>query len=445
MRSYFKKMVTAILLLIFSLNGLAQSEKAVPGKSIINLAFDENGKLIDTLPAGFTLLEKQSYTFNIRVEKPVKQQKDLLKFLGGKLKKTLRRLNDPEDLLAGQFKSIYSESRLMQYKEEIKLLITVFESNNPDSALKAAPGNFDYFLGKKFLQENLFGKIFTVYNSLTNSDTSLNVTSDLEWNGKKIAVTTDSLVVDIRVADLTKQFIRKYYLESIRQQEPKFTDDYPQNFYKNNILKLLSFKISLDSIARVLKKPKNYDQLICDDEILRTYNALKAKVDDNAFLKIVHSNWMSRWLWYTEGKWQINPLGFTDGELISFPPNDTTNAGIYDKFISSSINLMAAKRELSQTGIDYKMMDSLLEERRKGNERFSNEKINAGLVTANNALSKKMQAINTTVNRLKFKIISDKEAQKYYIRSYNADQNLKGYITDKKISLPVDMTVDLVG
>jgi len=433
---------TLLTALVLTCTFVSQSQSSLPldDGQTIKLLFTEKG-VLKQAPEGFVLKESKKYKFDVTVEKPQQQRKDLWEFISKKCKNTLERFKDRGDPLSDQYVTFYGSSQkdvLVKQLQELKDILD--DKADPHSAFTRSTNDFSFFLGRTFLEENLFGKIFIVYNSFTKSATAEPTDRDYVLLTQTITARADSFEVEIRVAEFTKQFLRNYYLKARSLQATLFDPIHPKVFYnEGEILELLY--PSLDSLYNVVRKLDPTSSLICNDTIVERFKQLSNAFINNELLKIIKSDWLSYWLWYTEGDWMINPVGFTDESLLPLQQGfDAGKAKAYDEFIASAIALMRTAPDLSETRADYQRMDSLLQQVGKGRERFSYTNHNEALKTANRDVAKKKQVIDQTIHRVIFKCRAS--GKNYYLRSYDANANLKGNLGDKNIPFSNDVEVD---
>ena len=136
---------------------------------------------------------------------------------------------------------------------------------------------------------------------------------------------------------------------------------------------------------------------------------------------------MKNWFWFNEGVWKINPLNFTDEDLLPLMKGyDSTKATIFNNYIKSAVDLMQSSTTLNETKADYLHMDSLLRQIGNGRERFQYAAANALLIKTNKKEKKEASIVTYTANRLNLKFQDEDEVKNFRIRSYDAASQLKG-------------------
>ncbi|WP_157974381.1 hypothetical protein [Lewinella sp. IMCC34183] len=99
------------------------------------------------------------------------------------------------------------------------------------------------------------------------------------------------------------------------------------------------------------------------------------------------NRWILTALWLTEGRIALNPLGFTDS--LKLPVKQGYDRGLadrYNRYVETVIRQMIDSVDINAGRIDYRTMDSLLRESRRGSERFSFKGYNDSLRAENTKL-----------------------------------------------------------
>ena len=442
--------------LIFSLlickTVLCQIQNTPVIRSTIDVITDERGK-IKSIP-GFALIKNQEYTFQICIEAPVEQHGRFLNHFSEILTSTYEKLKDEDEYqYARLYKYLWGDSVFNSIKDQINKLQIILKSSNPDSTLNASIDSFPLFLGKSFLQQNLFGNIFHTKCTLDNAQYTSPYYTDQVISTTK-TVTDDTLKLEISVADIEKQFYRNFFNESRRLVESDLNAVKAKRFYVE-IKSLNNYIKRLDSIQTVIRNNKG--EYICDRSIYDRYQDIISSFEGDYFpffrksiLDEIRSGWMSiwlqRWIWKMDGNIALNPLPFTDEYLLPLEVGyDTLKAKEYNEYRESALEQMKSSKTLNEAKINYNAYDSLLKQKGTGSEVFSYRPLNESLIRANEENKTKAQSINTAISSIKIPLIEEKAKDNFIYRYYDASDNLRGSNKNNNFTISNKINVIAVG
>jgi hypothetical protein len=430
----------------------AQQGEPLPGGSTINLTFDEDGKII-TPPGGFSLKEGEKYNYKITVLKPVKQHAQLIKYFRDKVQNTYQKLNDPTDPVAIIYQQLCTGSGkdFNSFKTQYKDLYDALNTD-PVTALanmSAKPADsFGFFNRKDNLIKYLFGDIYKVKFIVDKQTQTITASyaKNAEATFDNVVHSVDHADVEVRVADLQKQFLISYYNDLITPVNNFFKNVPTNQFYE------VALKTDLVAVTQIREELVRKIQpgvhkpgfTFCIPNLQRDLQMLRQGYNSNLMIKILDFDWVLFWAWYNDGELKLNPLNFTDQNRLYLPKAyDEKKAKEYDLYITNSMNRM--KSPSSDLKISVPQFDTLNRLSGKGKEVYSYEKENAETKKKNLAAAKVFQQVFKLTDSISFRVTDPQAENDLYLKSYNAAEGLKPSKGSLKRAIPLDTHVEVMG
>jgi predicted thioredoxin/glutaredoxin len=402
----------------------------------IKITIDENGK-IESIPT-FQLQKQHTYKCTVVVRHPAGQHKALLSFFKDKLEKTFIKLDDEAYPNAGLYRYLWG-SDFDELKRQTKSLIDVLGSADPKAGLSASGESFSLFNGKMFLIKNLFGDIFTIHFGFDGIKKNAPLDQDYTYPFNLDTKENDTVDLPVHVADLTKQFLRNYFLAARSKVAATLDTIHTKGFYTRAVqLKSLNSQVAF--LLDILSRRKG---IVCDTGLV---NPVK-RINTDGFIALVKTGWMKQWiqpwLWYTEGDMTLNPLGFTDENfLVSGDDYDEEKAVDYNAYRDSVVRQILYSHDISAARMDFKTFDSLLSQKNRGAEVFNNQAAIEKAKQENKAAAKNGQEILMQQTLIRFVVYSGNEKEKQRLRIYDAAKSLTGWKTNEHQT--VSSAIDIV-
>ncbi|MFB6457042.1 hypothetical protein ACE38W_17355 [Chitinophaga sp. Hz27] len=406
-----------------------------PGDTI-EIELDSTGRMKND-PGSFAMVAGGNYTIHLCVDLPESKRKELWDYVAGICDKTLKDL----DKNAQNLLTFYSKAKIDEIKKDCKELRDILKSDHPLQAFSASKCDFRSFYSSDNHQKQLLDEIlFSQLKITVRCGDSVFTGSPGSILDKMVPYTATSVEgkIKIEMDDLKKQFIRAYYNRS-RQG---FADILNTLTY-SNINTILGRNVSAErdsavALATAIKDLKS--PLICDDEMWNHYQQLMKATTNVAQTGNRALDWMYHWIWYTGTTIRLNPLSFTDEALIPEdiePEKEQVND--YNNYLNHTISLMQKSASLSPANLDYKTMNSLLDQRSSNSYKTT---LHDKRVAENAGRAKSEQLIFSTINRTSFRSVDKKKSDDYQQYIYDAANSLKGNSFPEVIS--TEKTIDIV-
>lgn len=435
--------------IVIPFRALAQSPKALDNNDVIKIRVDENGK-ITNIPTGFQLREGRKYNYVIEVAPPDKQEKALIKYFKEQLLSVYHRFQNPTDSATVIFKKLYEDDdHFKAYNQEFKNLYDLLDDDPAKAQTnlkKDSIPRFTYLNGRIFLLKVLFDEVNVI--TVNVGDSSASATQ--AYNQTVTLKLTDMPPIDrrnllIRVTDLKKKFLIAYYTESLKNSTfSTFLEKVsPDQFYNkvikadlNNILK------NKNEILKMIADPKAPLE-VCNPAVKAKLDELKKSYDQNDLVALVKSDWLKKWMWYTNGELKLNPFDFTDAGKLDLPDGfDKARAAEMNEYVKKSMERL--KADGSEDRISIALFDSLNRQSGNGKDLYTFEKVNTLAKKANQDKFNAFQQGKKLIDSLTFLVAASKPGPDIYVKSFNAAQALVKSPQDDAVALPLDTRIQVM-
>lgn len=407
-------------------------------KDTIHLNYTEYGKLKSNNHYSFKLIAGETYTFKITVDAPVNQHAAFLIAIAKKLQATDEKLNDPSYKYDELYRAIWGNIIVDKIKSETKELLDSLTVTNPAKAFKNSNNVFEYFMGQKFLTKNLFEQVFKVTNNLEPSSSYTGSWKDeAEFSFTYSPKKDEDINLRIYIANMEKSFYEAYFIES-RKEIVQYIDTIKKNnFYENALLELANLDTSILNFTNKIKHLPA--KLLCLDEY-NEFKNLETIAGKNSLLNVMKSNWYKRWVWFNEGEIALNPLPFTDENLVPKTAKadsiEKEKAEQYNALRKGSIELLMEGNTINEQQVDTKVFDSLVMQSGLGVSKFVSNTY-AKRLAANKKEAIAYQQIKSAINRATFYSYEKKEYKKNNMLLYDAATNkLTAHSSNASYTLP---------